>query len=451
MARYLLNSIKITKSRKMANGKINLVNTGITIVDSSWGGFYRGGTYVLIGPRKSGRTTLGLQYAMAGIQQKEVCLYFTSMRPKDLMILAASVDFDLQTHMDNGELIVVKVTPPLDVYESGNPDTYLVEYLNDIVNVVEQYQPARLVFDELTYFVGFENISLLQQAFLRMIENIEDKNVTSLYVLGEPATPFAQNIVDNIVQYTTAIIYLQKVEGGRQGGKATITPNIGHTEGQFTTDFSFEPYKGVVFGAVPGGRTEILDTSPQATGFQQGVGFQQGGVHVAQAFPVGTATPVAAPANVTANVPAKYRQLSEIEMVQAPMVHTNQYSKDEFNLILNNQVALYKSTGQPFTLVALKLDPQAEAAGVISMSQLSNAVRLSLTLKEKICVDGYTILVLLAKGDDKALPVLAAKLRANLQSNDPGFIGRVFPLIYSYSYVSNATTENADGILREVL
>ncbi|MBK7867126.1 MAG: hypothetical protein IPJ75_09120 [Ignavibacteriales bacterium] len=54
----------------MANGKINLINTGISIVDESWGGFYRGGTYVLIGPRKSGRTTIGLQYAMAGIQQK---------------------------------------------------------------------------------------------------------------------------------------------------------------------------------------------------------------------------------------------------------------------------------------------------------------------------------------------------------------------------------------------
>lgn len=445
----MLTDVKIIKSRKMANGKINLVNTGISIVDASWGGFYRGGTYVLIGPRKSGRTTLGLQYAMAGIQQKEVCLYFTSMRPKDLMILAASVDFDLQTHMDNGELIVVKVTPPLDVYESGNPDTYLVEYLNDIVNVVEQYQPSRLVFDELTYFVGFENISLLQQAFLRMIESIEDKNVTSLYILGEPATPFAQNIVDNIVQYTTAIIYLQKGDGSRQGGKATITPNIGHTEGQFTTDFTFEPYKGVVFGSVPGGRTEIIDPSPSANI------YQQGGVPVAQAFPLGTTTQMGSSGMgagpVSPNIPQKYRQLSEVEVVQASMIHTNQYSKDEFNLILNNQVALYKSTGQPFTLVSLKLDPQAEAAGIISMSQLSNAVRLSLTLKEKICVDGYTIMVLLTKADDKALPVLVAKLRANLQSNDPGFLNRVFPLIYSYSYVSNASTENADGILREVL
>ncbi len=431
----------------MANGKINLINTGISIVDESWGGFYRGGTYVLIGPRKSGRTTIGLQYAMAGIQQKEVCLYFTSMRPKDLMILAASVDFDLQTHMDNGELIVVKVTPPLDVYESGNPDNYLVEYLNDIVNVVEQYQPARLVFDELTYFVGFENIGLLQQAFLRTIESIEDKNVTSLYVLGEPATPFAQNIVDNIVQYTTAIIYLQKVEGGRvQGGKATITPNIGHTEGQFTTDFTFEPYKGVVFAIDNKPQTEILDPG-------------QPSAYPAMGMPSSTAyPPVPQPMvhqnnfqQVAGSPPPRFRALSEIEVVNAPMTHTNQYSKEEFNLILNNQVALYKSTGQAFTLIVFKLDPQAEAAGIISTNQLNNAIRLSLTLKEKVCIDGYTTIVLLGKSDDRALSVLTSKIRSNLQSNDPTYLPRVLSLVYAFTYVSNATTENADGILREVL
>jgi len=430
----------------MANGKINLINTGISIVDESWGGFYRGGTYVLIGPRKSGRTTIGLQYAMAGIQQKEVCLYFTSMRPKDLMILAASVDFDLQTHMDNGELIVVKVTPPLDVYESGNPDNYLVEYLNDIVNVVEQYQPARLVFDELTYFVGFENIGLLQQAFLRTIESIEDKNVTSLYVLGEPATPFAQNIVDNIVQYTTAIIYLQKVEGGRvQGGKATITPNIGHTEGQFTTDFTFEPYKGVVFAIDKKPQTEILDPG-QSNPFPMGM-------------PSSTSYPAVQPPmasqnnfqQVAGSPPPRYKPLSEIEVVNAPMAHTNQYSKEEFNLILNNQVALYKSTGQAFTLIVFKLDPQAEAAGIISTNQLNNAIRLSLTLKEKVCIDGFTTIVLLGKSDERALSVLTSKIRSNLQSNDPTYLPRVLSVVYAFTYVSNATTENADGILREVL
>src|SRR3989304_5351831 len=116
--------------------KIQLLPSGISIVDNSWGGFYLGGTYLLLGPRKSGRTLLGLQYAMECAKQKEVCLYFTSMRPKDLMIHAASIDFDLQQYMNQNLIIVVRVAPPSDLYDLGNPDDFLVEYMNDIVTVV---------------------------------------------------------------------------------------------------------------------------------------------------------------------------------------------------------------------------------------------------------------------------------------------------------------------------
>ncbi len=76
--------------------KIQLLPSGIPLVDLAWGGLYRGGTYFLIGPRKSGRTLLALQYAKESAEQKDICLFFTSMRPKDLMIHAASIDFNLQ-------------------------------------------------------------------------------------------------------------------------------------------------------------------------------------------------------------------------------------------------------------------------------------------------------------------------------------------------------------------
>ncbi|PIS44404.1 MAG: hypothetical protein COT22_10700, partial [Ignavibacteria bacterium CG08_land_8_20_14_0_20_37_9] len=137
--------------------KLNLVPTGISLVDKAWGGFYRGGTYLLIGQRKSGKTLIGLQYAMESAKNKEVCLFFTSMRPKDLMIHAASIDFDLQSYMNQNLVIVVRVAPPTEIYESSNPDNFLIEYFNDIVTVVDQYQPNRLIFDELTHFIGFEN------------------------------------------------------------------------------------------------------------------------------------------------------------------------------------------------------------------------------------------------------------------------------------------------------
>ncbi|MBK7867125.1 MAG: hypothetical protein IPJ75_09115 [Ignavibacteriales bacterium] len=139
---------------------------------------------------------------------------------------------------------------------------------------------------------------------------------------------------------------------------------------------------------------------------------------------------------IASSPPPRYRPLSEIEVVNAPMAHTNQYSKEEFNLILNNQVALYKSTGQAFTLIVFKLDPQAEAAGIISTNQLNNAIRLSLSLKEKVCIDGYTTIVLLGKSDDKALSLLTSKIRSNLQSNDPSYLPRVLSVVYAFTYVS---------------
>ena len=233
----------------MMKRKLNTVKSGLALIDKAWGGMYKGGSYLLIGPRKSGRTMMGLHYAMECVKNKEVCLYFTNMRPKDLMIHAASIDFDLQSAMNQNLVIVVRVAPPTDIYESESPDNFLVEYLNDIVTVIEQYQPDRLVFDELTPFIGFESISLLQQTYLRTIEAIEERNVTCLMILAEPATPLAQMIVDSITQYSTAIIYLQKKtdEKGTPSGKATITPNIGHTEGQFVSDFYIEPYKGIIF------------------------------------------------------------------------------------------------------------------------------------------------------------------------------------------------------------
>ena len=51
--------------------KIQILPSGISLVDKKWGGLYRGGTYLLMGPRKSGKTLMALQYALECAKQKE--------------------------------------------------------------------------------------------------------------------------------------------------------------------------------------------------------------------------------------------------------------------------------------------------------------------------------------------------------------------------------------------
>ncbi len=412
--------------------KLNLIPTGISLVDKAWGGFYRGGTYLLIGQRKSGKTLVGLQYAMESAKNKEVCLFFTSMRPKDLMIHAASIDFDLQSYMNQNLIIVVRVAPPTDLYELGNPDNFLIEYLNDIVTVVDQYQPSRLIFDELTHFIGFENPQTLEQTYLQTIETIEDKNVTSLFVVAEPATPLAQLLVDGIVQHSTAVIYLQKQadeEGKVTGGRATITPNVGHTEGQFVADYYIEPYQGVYFD------------------FEQTPKFQNP-FPVVNTVELQQEKPSLIPAS---NQSSKYKPLTNIDFVPEKFSFSNLYDINDFTLILNNQIALYKSTGQPFTLFSMKLDEIAERQKILTINQLQNAIRLSTDKKDKLCIVNNKILILVSKADDKTLNQLVSKIRGNLPNSDPKFQEVIMNYLFACTYQVNDKVENAEYILHEIL
>lgn len=358
--------------------RIQIIPTGIPLVDSSWGGFYRGGSYLLIGQHKSCRTLLGLQFARDCASRGEVCLYFTNMRPKDLLIQAASIDFDLQQAMNHNLVIVVRVNAPVVIDENG--DEIFVDYLKDISKVVEQYQPSKIVFDELTPFISFNNIKLLEDTFLDTIEKIEDSGTTSLFVLGMPATNVAQNILNILSSNVTGLVYLLKEEKSPYSGWMSISPNIGHTEGEFKARYSIEAYKGIVI--------EKQDLQSVKNFYSEG------------------------------KLERQYRNLSDINIPEEEFYTANLYSLDDFKLILNNQIALFKTTGQSSAVISLKLESSAESQGFLSINQLKNAVRLSIDKKDKICVNENKILILTPKSDSQSLTSLLSKIKNNLPSSE---------------------------------
>lgn len=410
--------------------KLKIIPSGISLIDNMWGGFYRGGTYLLIGPRKSGRTLLGLQYAKETALNSEVCLYFTSMRPKDLIIHAASIDFDLQSYMNQNQIIVVRVAPPADMYEVGNNDEFLMEYLRDIVTVVDQYAPNRIIFDELTPFIGFDNLNLLQNTFLETVEFIEDRDITSIYILGEPANPVSQNIVNLLAESSTGTIYLQKkseTDTTFQGGRIIITPNIGHTEGQFSANYRIEPHKGVSILLKEMNEQPKNIPSPKKPGPGAETDFPK-----------------------ISEKDKKFKSLSNIDVQsdQTPSF-TNLYDLNDFSLILNNQIALYKSTGQIFTFIVFKLESEAEKLGALTINQLQNAVRLSTDRKDKICVQENRVMVLVTKEEQKGLSGIVSKIKSNLPGSTAA-ASELFKYISVMTLQVDDTIQNADSILNLV-
>jgi circadian clock protein KaiC len=393
--------------------KIRLFPSGISLVDSAWGGLYRGGTYLLIGPHKSGKTLLGLQFAYECAKQKEVCLYFTNMRPKELLIHAASIDFDLQYYMNQNLVIVVRVSPPPDSNEQ-NSDKVLVEYLSDINNIVTQYQPVKIVFDEFTPFVGFTDIKLLQDVFLNLTESLEEASITSLFILAEPAGIFSRNIVNSLSSLSTGLFYFDKseLEEMEQRGTMKIIPNIGHTEGRFEAPYRIEPYKGIV----------VLFRSSEKEPFQE--------KHFKEE--------------------KKYKSLSELTLPEENFTISNIYNLNDFTLILNNQIAVYKSTKQEFSIISIRLNPEAEKKDLITINQLTNAVRLAADKKDKICVVSNKIIVMVIKEDQKGILNLIVKIKSNLPG-DHETQKKIIQYISVYAIKVDETIQNSEDILNEIV
>lgn len=395
---------------------VQLFPSGISIIDSAWGGLYRGGTYLLVGERKTGKSLLSIQFAVETAKQKEICLFFTNTRPKDLMIQAASIDVDLEHYMNQNLIIVVRVAPPPEPTQIGNRDDYLSEYLSDIITVVNQYNPTRLIFDEITPYIEFEDLGKLRETFSNTFEQIEDLGVTSLLSLREPASASTQMIFNILNSYATGVIQLSKktdANGSTKSGIIDIQPNIGHTEGRFKAHYSIEPYKGITTDfKIPKTKEKTIENTRKKI--------------------------------------ENYIPLSEIKTATQEISIPNFYSLDDFKLILNNQIAMYKTTGQVFTLASFKLASKDIRNSSLTINQLKNIIRISTEKKDKICQVDEQICVLLVKEDPKSISDFISKIKLNLPTDDSTEREVMASDVYfNFLKVSDAF-ENADEMLTKL-
>jgi KaiC/GvpD/RAD55 family RecA-like ATPase len=408
------------------NNGINIIRSGFALIDQKWGGIYRGGSYVIIGPRKSGRTLLSLQLALECAKDNETCLYFTTMRPRDLMIHASSMNFNLKKHMDTNRIIVVRVNPPTEILDMYNPDDFLLEYMNDIIAVSSKYQPSRIIFDELTPFIGFKNLDLFKDVFTHMLEAIEERNITSFFVVGEPATQKTEAIIDILRDNATGTISIhklnEKIHGKYHGGIISIIPNVGHTEGEFQSEFWIEPKVG--FLVVPSEEPEL-----EIVGKENGLKNQT----------IGGSTNI-----------QPMQDVFNINMEERNLGLSNLYSYNDFQLLLNNQVALYQSTGQKFHFITFRLDQTAHIQGLLSVNQLQNAIGLSINKRDKFCIIDNSVVLLLIRSSEESKKKMFTTIKKHLPSDDPKYIEAISKFIFGVEVVIDDSITNAEYLLAPI-
>ena len=122
------------------------LSTGIAGLDDLLlGGIPAGRSVMLSGVSGSGKTTLGLQFLIEGARRGERGIMFSfEETPERLDQLAHGFGWDLAKHVDEGLLRVVSV--PLT-------DIRVDENLEEMIALVEDFQPKRVVVDSFSVFL----------------------------------------------------------------------------------------------------------------------------------------------------------------------------------------------------------------------------------------------------------------------------------------------------------
>jgi circadian clock protein KaiC len=171
-----------------ANGSaIKRISTGVTGLDALLeGGFLAGRSYLVTGDAGTGKTTTCIQFLMAGLKQGERAVYVTvDERPAEILQAAASLDWDLQTYIQEKTLIILDASPYFSGRATGPGDKAidLTKFVTDLAGYANKLEATRLVIDPITPLILSAEAAFQVQENARAFIHLLQTNLTTTNLL----------------------------------------------------------------------------------------------------------------------------------------------------------------------------------------------------------------------------------------------------------------------------
>ena len=432
--------------------------SGIDVIDNAWGGLYRGGSYLIYGRAASGRGLLTLMFTRTGAALKEPTLFISSDRQKDLMIQAASLGFNLREAYENGIVRLMRVPPLMNLQEMG--DDAVAKALLDLVGLIRQHRPIRLVMNDFMPFVAFRSFDRFRVEFVQFLEQIDSLETTMALVMPEPANQQSRRVIDFMSMQMTGSIHIELADDNLSTTKRRITliPHIGHIKRQVVDYWDLED---VVIETTEAEQAAIGPmTQSEMPTFQAGAMPTATGVPPTPIQPGATTTsqspqvPVAAPPPGLASTPPVQPQYSapappvagdvqtpaEVppqavtpvpEPPKAPLAESDSTGqaadrdytdRESFRLRLQQQFLMRESGLEPFLLLAMRMDRgDDKSSRPFDFDFLMDLVRATLRAEDDMLVEvsDERLVVFLSKSRPEEAQSFFARLKERLRQESP--------------------------------
>ena len=431
--------------------------SGIDVIDNAWGGLYRGGSYLVYGRAASGRGLLTLMFARTGAALGEPTLFISPDRQKDLMIQAASIGFNLREAYDSGIVRLVRVPPLMNLQNMG--DDGVSRALWDLVTLIRQHRPTRLVMNDFMPFVAFRSYDRFRNEFIQFLEQIDSLETTTMLVMPEPANQQSSRVIEFMASQMTGSIRIELGEDSPSTTKRRISliPHIGHIKRQVVDYWDLEDLvvtakapaqepapapksQAPIFTAAPEEAPRSAYGTPAATqqhsAFEEeqpiftpssvqgpgagfGVGFQPAPAPPPQPVTPSMQTPPPAPPPSASPWPTE-PSASAFQPTTNPF-DVDYSDREAFRRKLDVAFSDRETMHQPFLLLALRMDRSSQQVRPFDFDFLMDLVRAELGAGDDMLAvtDIERMVVLLGNSRAEEVQSFFARLKDRLRQESP--------------------------------
>ncbi len=423
--------------------------SGIDVVDGAWGGLYRGGSYLVYGRAASGRGLLTLTFAHTGAQLGEPVLFVSPDRHKDLMIQAASIGFNLRESYENGIVRLMRVPPLMNLQNMG--DDGVAGALWDLVNLIRQHRPTRLIMNDFMPFVAFRSFDRFRNEFIQFLEQIDSLETTMMLVMPEPANQQSKRVIEFMASQMTGSMHIELADDNPTTTKRRITliPHIGHIKRQVVDYWDLEDLiqaanqshqaKQAPAPAQPRSEDALPAWSDESSADLS---------HAPDSWTPDPSAPTTLPGSTPTTVPSPFApppssfappsQSAPVSQappqVQPPMQQApppavpdaeteHSYAdRSAFTQRLQGYFAARSTGADPFLLLALRMDrPEKKAARPFDFDFLMDLVREELRRGDDMLVDAESerLIILLGNSRSEQAQRFFARLKDRLRKESP--------------------------------
>lgn len=200
---------------------LDRVKTGVPGLDEMLqGGFPEGHMVVLMGSFGTGKTTMGLQFLMEGLNDGEHCIFISLEEDKDSVVKnAASFGWDLSEPISKKKLGLFKLEP-------SDAKTTITRIRSELPKFVKSFGAKRVVIDSVSLLnMMFSDESERRSNLFNLCRLLRSTGATSI-LTAEVKDENPRSSRDGLVEYTADGVLLLQSDENRESGEVQLTARV---------------------------------------------------------------------------------------------------------------------------------------------------------------------------------------------------------------------------------